>query len=156
MRNILVLAFALGSIAATAQQPAATAPVAVKGWDAVRALPSGATLDIKLRKGSANCVFGSADADTLTCQRGTSITVQRVDIRSIKIHHRGRSTLSGLAIGAGVGALVGAASSPPCNNFCIVGGRGFGAVVLGVPGAAIGALTGYLSDFTRSVVYRSK
>jgi hypothetical protein len=155
MRSLLVLAFAFGSIVAAAQQPANSSQAPAKGWDTVRALPPDASLDIKLRHGGQKCSFRSADADTLTCQHGTDLTLQRADVLQIKIHHRGRSTLAGLAIGAGGGALIGAAATPSCNNFCIVGGKGFGATVVGIAGGGVGAITGYFSDFTRSVVYKA-
>jgi hypothetical protein len=153
MRSLLVLVTCLGSIAALAQTN--TQPPAVKGWDAVRGLSTGTALDIKLRKGSQKCAFRSADADSLACQPGTDVTIQRVDILTIKVHHRGRSALSGLAIGAGGAAIGGfAVATGPCNNFCFVG-RGTVAAVFGVGGGAIGALTGYFTDFTRSVVYKA-
>jgi hypothetical protein len=156
MRTLVVLLIGFGSIFTAAQQPANSQPAPAKGWDAVRALSPGASLDIKLRHGGQKCDFRSADSDSLVCTHGTNLTLQRADILQIKIHHRGRSTLAGLAIGAGGGALIGAASTPSCNNFCIVGGKGFGAAVVGIAGGGVGAITGYFSDFTRSVVYKAK
>jgi len=59
---------------------------------------------------------------------------------------RKRSALIGTAIGAGAGAILGAAGSSSCgqgeNLFPC--GRGFGAAVGAVAGAAVGALTGAL------------
>ncbi|HEV2620004.1 MAG TPA: hypothetical protein VGU23_08730 [Acidobacteriaceae bacterium] len=153
MRKVLLSLFLASALCASAQQAAQPAG---KGWDAVRALHPGSSLDIKLRQGGQKCNFRSADADTLTCNHGTDITLQRADILQVKAHQRARSTLAGLAIGAGAGAGIGAAATTPCssNSFCF-GGRAGGALVYGVLGGAAGALTGYFSDFTHSTIYKA-
>jgi hypothetical protein len=159
MRSVLIAALALCSISLSAQQSASSQPQHAKGWDEVRLLRAGTGLDIKLRHGGQKCAFEAADDSTLTCKHGADLIVQKADILRIKVHHRGRSTLGGLAIGAGTGAIIGFASSSPCNDnsfsVCVLG-RGAVAGILGIAGGATGALTGYFTDFTRSVIYSAK
>ena len=69
--------------------------------------------------------------------------VARLSVR--KKGNRGRHALIGLVIGAGAGAVVGAASYSSCNGFCIINPSrgalaGAGAAVGGLLGAGVGAL----------------
>jgi hypothetical protein len=122
------------------------------GWSRVQQLKPGATLHIKTTTHtSIGCAFQSADDNSLTCTNKSSHTLQRTEIRSISMPHRGRSTLTGLAIGGGGGIITGAASIP---NGQIVG-KGTGAAVLGVGFGVIGAIIGFATDFTHSTIYRA-
>ncbi len=152
----LVLASALSAHAA--RQPAQ--PPAGSNWQHVQALPISASIYVKAKHSHSKCILKSADAVTLICTRGKEIVYQRVDIVNIKIPRHGRSTLAGLAIGAGVGAALGAATGgDPCKTtqgFCAdVASRGETAAFSGFLFAAIGAPIGYFTDFTRSTVYRA-
>ena len=81
-------------------------------------------------------------AATSSAWRGTKST----QVYELRRKSRKRSALIGTAIGAGAGAILGAAGSSSCgqgeNLFPC--GRGFGAAVGAVAGAAVGALTGAL------------
>jgi hypothetical protein len=149
--------------AAPAQQPSTPAgPPAGSNWQRVQALPIGASIQVQARKSHSNCKLKSVDADTLTCTHGKDLMFQRTDILAIKIPRRGRSTLIAAGIGAGAGAIVGAAttgcSTAAKNSFlgCFLTptrpqGAAIGAVLFGVIGAPIGALT----DFAKSTVYKA-
>jgi hypothetical protein len=157
MRTFLLALTLVPALSAPAQLPAqqpAPSPTP-SGWQRVQALPAGASINIKAKTSHASCKLKSVDADSLTCTHGKDLVFQRADIVNIKVPHRGRSTLVGLAVGAGVGAIAGKASAGgPCNNFCIIspgtvvaaGAVGFGAV---------GTIVGVLTDFTRSTVYKA-
>ena len=150
----------LAVLSAPAQQPAQ--PPAGSNWQHVQALPIGTSIQVQARKSHANCNLKSVDADTLTCTHRKDIVFQRADILAIKIPRRGRSTLIAAGIGAGAGAIVGAAttgcSTAAKNSFlgCFLTptrpqGAAIGAVLFGVIGAPIGALT----DFAKSTIYKA-
>ena len=156
----LLLAPALG---AAAQQPSkAVAPPEGSNWQHVEALPIGAKINVKARKSHSNCTLKSVDDDSLTCAQGKDIVFQRTDILNIEVPRRGRSTLIAMGIGAGAGAIVGAATSG-CSSAqqnsgwgCFLTptrpqGAAIGAVLFGVIGAPIG----YFTDFAHSTVYKA-
>ena len=163
MRTLLLsMALLLPALSAPTQQPAQqpAQPPAGSNWQHVQALPIGASIYVKAKHSHSKCILKSVDADTLTCTRGKEIVFQRSDIVNIKIPRHGRSTLAGLAIGAGVGAALGAATGgDPCKTtqgFCAdVASRGETAAFSGFLFAAIGAPIGYFTDFTRSTVYKA-
>jgi hypothetical protein len=146
----------LNSLPLSAQQ--AVSPPANSNWQRVQALPIGTSLHLNAGKRHQSCKISTVDADTLTCTSGKNPVYSRTEITSIKLTRRGRSTLAGLGIGAGVGFVVGAATAGPrCTQqqFCILDfGRGtvgsIGAIMLGFVGAPIG----YFTDFTRSTIYK--
>jgi hypothetical protein len=162
MRKLLATLLAFTTLSATAQQPAqqpVPPPLAGSNWQRVQALAAGTSINVKARASHASCKLKSVDADTLTCTHGKDLVFQRTDIVNIKVPHRGRSTLIGLAIGGGTGALIGVATgSSSCagQNFCInIFSRADLAAVGGVSLGAVGALVGGLTDFSRSTVYRA-
>jgi hypothetical protein len=142
----------LAALPAPAQRP--VQPPAGSNWQQVQALPIGASIKVAARHNEAKCTLKSVDADTLTCTHGKDIVFQRTDIVNIKVPHRGRSTLVGLAIGAGAGGIAGFASTGPCGNNCILG-RGTVATAGALGLGAVGAIVGVLTDFTRSTVYKA-
>jgi hypothetical protein len=159
MRTLLLSVALLPALAA-AQRPSRPQPPAGSDWQHVQALPAGASIIVKARKSHAGCKLKSVDADSVTCVHGKDLVFQRVDIVSIRIPHRGRSTLVGMALGAGVGALIGAATgSPSCKgqtSFCLdIVSRGDLAAIGAVGVGALGAIAGGATDFTRSTVYRA-
>lgn len=122
-----------------------------QGWAGVQALAPNTALHIKARTHNAHCRLQSADTDTLTCLTGAKAeTYQRSDILSIKVPHRTRSTIVGLAAGAGVGAIIGAAAGKTDGII----GRGAFAAILAIPLGLIGGLVGAATDFTSATVYR--
>jgi hypothetical protein len=141
---------------ALAQQPPAPSG---SNWSRIQALPSGTSLHLS-GKPHTTCIFASAEEDSITCTKSQKpITYPRAGITSVKLAHRGRSTLVGLGIGAGTGAIVGfaGASSGGSNsffgtNFLRGAATGVGAVI----GGAIGTPIGYFTDFTAgSTIYKA-
>lgn len=160
---LLTMALAI-TLAAPAQQGAVQPPRPAEGsnWQHVQALPAGTSIQVKASKSHANCKLKSVDADALTCTSRKDLVFQRTDILTIKIPRRGRSTLIAMGIGAGTGAIVGAATSgcstAEKNSFlgCFLTptrpqGAAIGAVLFGAIGAPIGALT----DFAKSTIYKA-
>jgi len=135
---------------ATAQQ---TTPNPGPSWSRLEGLPSGLGIAVKARQHSGNCNFKSATETELTCVvgNGAPVVYPRAEIKSVKLRHRGRSTLVGLAIGAGAGSAIGA----PLGHSGSFVGHGAAAVIIAVPGALIGTLIGATTDFTHSTVYRA-
>jgi uncharacterized protein YcfJ len=164
MIRCLLLSLALVSaIQASAQQSALPAPTAGSDWRQVEALPAGASINVKARTRHANCKLKSVNADTLTCNQPKEVVFQRTEILTIKIPRRGRSSLIATGIGAGAGAIVGAAitgcSAAQKDSYfgCFITptrpqGAAIGAVLFGVIGAPIG----YFSDFAKSTVYKAQ
>jgi hypothetical protein len=158
MRKLLATLLALTTISAAqqaAQSPVAS-PLANTSWQKVQALPAGTSIKVRARAGNTSCTLKRVDAGALTCTHGKDkdIVFQQLDILSIKVPHRGRSALVGLGIGAGTGAIIGAAAIPSCSGICIVS-RSDGAAVVGVFGALVGAIVGVTSDFTHATVYKA-
>lgn len=159
MRKLLTLGMFITTLAG-AQQPAVSSAPAGSNWQHVQALPAGANIHVKAQHSSATCKLKSVDADSLTCTKSKDLTFTRAEIRSIQIPRRGRSALTGLAIGGGAGAItgyaVGGSGCKSSQGFCldIVDGKTLapiGAVVFGAIGAGIGAGT----DFAHSTIYKA-
>ncbi len=144
--------FALAAFA-SAQEPKPHA-----SWQAVLNLPPGLKVNVKARSQHIHCYFISANEAALTCSQakaGAPIVIDRGNILTIKVAHRGRSAL----IGAGVcgGGLAIAAFAATSNlgetffgpNFLRGEATGLGALAGGVIGGGIGALT----DFSKSTIY---
>ena len=162
MRTMFLVLALVPALSASTQQPAqqpSPAPPAGSDWQHVQALPAGASIIVKARKSHAGCKLKSVDADSVTCTHGKDLVFQRVDIVSIRIPHRGRSTLIGLAVGGGIGAVIGVATGDSgCSGkaFCFnIIGRGTAAAIGGVSLGAVGTLIGGLTDFSRSTVYKA-
>lgn len=160
MRSLLLVLALMPTLSTSAQQPAPTSPPAGSNWQHVQVLPVGQSINVSARTSHASCKLKSVDADTLTCTHGKDLVFQRTDIVNIKFPHRGRSTLVGLAIGGGTGAIIGAAAgSPGCSSaqtFCLnIISRGDLAAIGAVGFGAVGALVGVLTDFSRSTVYKA-
>ncbi len=140
---------------ATASQPAASSG-SLTGWARVQALAPNTSLHISARTHSTHCRLQSTDADTLTCLTNAKPeTYQRADIKSIKIPHRTRSTIVGLAAGAGLGAIIGAASTGSGTGSFNIVSRGEVVAIFAIPLGLIGAIVGTLTDLTSSTVYRA-
>ena len=106
----------------------------------------------------ASCSFLRADAESITCgHQSHERTYPRAGIRSIKLAHRTRSTLVGLGIGAGTGAIIGFAVGTKQNDF--FGNNAFRGGITGVfaaIGGVAGTSVGYLTDFTAgSAIYKA-
>ena len=160
MRTLLLsMALLLPALSAPTQQPAQqpVQPPAGSNWQHVQALPVGTSIHVNAKTRHMLCNLASVDPDALTCDHGKNAVFQRTEITSIKLGHRGRSTLVGLAIGGGVGAVIGFGASTNNNNgfFGPNFMRGAVTAVFGVGGGIIGGLTGGTTDFTHSTVYKA-
>jgi hypothetical protein len=130
-------------------------------WRAVKELPPGTTISVKSGHFFGHdplCLFVRATDDRLVCQvllHGPSriflpseAVYSRKKILDVRIEHSEDSNvLAGAAIGGGVGAGLGAATFST--------GRGAGALLFGLGGAAIGGLVGRdFPVFHGKVIYR--
>ena len=130
----------------------ATSAPAPTGWARVQALSPGEHVHITTGQGTLWCSFESADAQSIRCRHGKQTeTRTQAEVRRISVSHRGRSMLIGAAIGAGGGAVAGAAVA---RNGQIIG-RGGLAAILGIPLGSLGGAVGAATDFTHQVVYRA-
>jgi hypothetical protein len=122
-------------------------------WSRLEGLPSGVGIHVKALHQTTNCSFKSATETELTCVNGSGVpqVFKRDDLKRVQLRHRGRSTLVGMAIGAGGGAAIGA----PLGQSGSFVGHGAAAVIIAVPGTIIGGIVGALTDFTRSTIYRA-
>jgi hypothetical protein len=118
-------------------------------WAAITTVRSGEKLIIELKTGKElKGKFGSASETAVTLVRGKNTEdINRSDIRKVYRENgvsATKSTLIGTAIGGGSGAVLGAAAGGchPGDIFCTT--RGETAAILGVLGAGIGAITGFV------------
>jgi hypothetical protein len=119
-------------------------------WQRVKMLPLHTKVHIDSDKMKRTCSVDSVADDSLSCSSGSSVSsFPRSEIKSIKGVRRMRSALGGAAIGAGVGFIVGVATSQGQSKdaFIYIAPAAVGgvcAVIGAVPGAAIGAPTDFL------------
>lgn len=147
---LLFAAFAVSGVFVSSAQSAAQklpdAPAA-SGWQQVQALPAGTEVYLWANAAHVRCDVVNVSADSFTCN---GLVLQRTKVETIKRPRRLVSTLAGAGIGAAVGIAIGAAvyrrGNPGTRGQTAAGGA-----VLFTP---VGALVGYLTDFTRATVYR--
>ena len=161
MRDLLLLLLSTGCLASAQEiqgSPAAAAAPAGALWSRVEALPPGTALHLNGQP-HTSCRLRRADPESITCAKGHSdVTYPRAGIRSVKLAHRTRSTVVGLGIGAGVGAITGFAIGT--NGGDSFFGKnafrgGITAAFAGI-GAVGGVPVGYFSDFTAgSAIYKA-
>jgi len=99
MRNLLLatVLLATGASAQTTAAPAAN--TTDPGWLKVETLELGKRLHVNTKTHThIDCLFGKADAESLTCG---GVVFQKDQIQSIKPSHRTRSTFVGLGVGYG-------------------------------------------------------
>jgi hypothetical protein len=143
----------------------ATPATTVRGsWDRLKAIPPGDEVAVTLRNGKtlkgrlinvSDTVLTLAQGKKTTdLTRGDTLKVYRVVRKSTT-----RSTMIGLAIGAGAGALIGGASIAALSEgsedpgLWVIASLFFGAI-----GAGVGALTGYLfgSRKQQELIYETR
>ena len=118
-------------------------------WATVATVPSGQKLVIELKTGEKlKGKFGSASETGMTLVRGKNTEdIKRSDIRRVYRENgvsATKSTLIGTAIGGGTGAVLGAATGGCDSGGIICFTRGETALGLGIFGAGIGAITGFV------------
>jgi hypothetical protein len=139
----LTLLFAAPA-AGLAQPPA-------QDWDGIEALKPGASIRITLPKQKILCAFDSADDDGLVCHRrqagvDRSISLPRSEIKLIRARNATGSvvagTLIGVAVGAGIGAVVDSSIKNPNTTNNAKFTRGLSPI-----GGLLGALFGIATEF---------
>ncbi len=145
MKNLYIvslLLLGLGSMAAAQSN----------NWDVVRGIPAGTTIKVTLKHKPTlgHCILQDVTDEGLACYSRTigDREFAREDIRAVYVGHNGK--LAGLAIGAGIGAVNGAANNP--NGLSRGGNALVGALLVGGIGMALGAALG---PFFGDAVYRS-
>jgi hypothetical protein len=118
--------------------------MAQTGWDRLQSIPPGRTIRVHTAKNRLEGAFVSASSDAVNLKLGdgqqisiSQSDVSRVDAKSSS--HRGRNTLIGTAIGAGIGIAFYASYGQILRN---EGAKGTEAIMM-IPtasGAGIGAL----------------
>ena len=147
MRNMLSLICVLGisfvSVAQTGQS----------SWTNLSGLKVGQKIQVvesSSKKESGTFLAVSDSAISFKVGAGEK-SVQRPDVRSVKLltQRRLRNTLIGLGVGAGAGAAIGAGATPSGSFF----GKGIAAAVIGVFGGVCGTAVGALWP-THNMVYK--
>ena len=129
-------------------------------WHRVEQLSPHTRIKISVDHKHANCFVDSVTDETLICSHtskggGDTIAFPRTEVREIKLANKRKSTLGGLALGAGIGAGAGAGifeginkSQNPDGSFVTAPeALGVGAAIGGVIGMGIGAGVGRSTDW---------
>jgi hypothetical protein len=138
----LAILFALLAATAAAQQN-------LTDWSTVKALATGA--DVRVTTSSRTVrgkILRTTDESLVLASGKSQEMFPQQDVKRILLRgdsHRGRNSLIGLASGAALGAIIGAAAHQDCTGWCIFNtSRGAdaagGAIGLGGIGAIVGAL----------------
>jgi len=149
MRMRIVASCVIAGMLALPMDGLAQSTSTTNNWAAVTTVPSGQKLIVELKTGKKiKGKFGSASETAVTLARGKNAEdIKRSDIRKVYSENgvsATKSTVIGTAIGGGTGAVLGAAiGGCDPNAFCTIG-RGGSAALLGVLGAGIGAITGFV------------
>jgi hypothetical protein len=148
--------YAQNGIASPAPSPSHTI---ADSWNNLSVVAPHTHIHVAADHGGKTCYFISVDDQNLTCghhdgsEKGRHV-FPRAEVKSVKLTRYGVSTVSGLAIGTGVGAAIGVATNrPDPNDFLNFSGiaRAACAVVGGLGGTAVGAST---DMFRGPTVYR--
>lgn len=146
---VIALLVSVASTAALAQQSGTS-------WIAIAPAKGKSILVVRNDGKSHSGKLEQVSGDTLTVtNQQQSILIRRDDIRHVYSQtgrSRKRGALWGLAIGAGGGAVIGAASTHSCTNCIISISRGEGAAIGAAAGAAVGTLVGTLVGGKRKQV----
>ncbi len=147
MRNMLSLVCVLGISCASFAQTGQSS------WANLSGLKVGQKIQVvetSSKKDSGTFLAVSDSAISFKDAAGEK-SVQRPDVRSVKLltERRLRNTLIGLGVGAGAGAAIGAGATRSGDFF----GKGVAAAVLGVTGGVCGTVVGVLLP-THETVYR--
>jgi hypothetical protein len=128
-------------------------------WNNLSAIAPHTHIHVAADHGGTTCYFIAVDDQNLTCghkngsDKGRHVFV-RGDVKSVKLTRYGVSTLGGLGIGAGVGAIIGVATirSDPSSFIDLSGAARAAATVVGGIGGA--AICGPTDIFRGPTIYR--
>ena len=116
-------------------------------------------MHVSADKLSRTCSLVSVDDNELVCTKGRVVastarySFPRLEVKSVKLTRYAASTLGGLGIGAGAGAVIGFATFHGGDNFLNLDGVARASTV--VAGALLGALVAGPTDLFRGpTVYR--
>ena len=123
-------------------------------WQRVQALPPGTGVLLKTTNRQLRCKIQAVDAESITCVPGGKAMFQRTEVTSVKMSHRGRSSVIAAGIGAGAVSILGAVGTDRCTSFCLGPSRGEVALAGALGGAIIGAPIGYFANFGKSTIYK--
>jgi len=129
------------------------------GWETVQALAPHTRVQVRTDNLKSDCHVMAVTEEKLTCSEAS---FARAEIKSIKRIEKTKSTLGGLALGAGIGAGAGAGIGSAVNAgdsgfFVHVSpekATGVGAAVGTVIGAGIGALVGHATNLFTATIYK--
>lgn len=160
---LLVGAIAVSALPSPAQNTlSSSAPspshAIADSWHNLSAIAPHTHIHVAADHGGSTCYFIAVDDQSLTCghhnasDKGRHV-FSRADIKSVKLTRYGISSLGGAGIGAGTGAIIGAATSRGTSDFINMNGlyRASCAVVGAFGGVAVGATT---DMFRGPTVYR--
>jgi hypothetical protein len=132
----------------SAMSPAAFAQQRATSWDVVEHARGKSIVVVHKDNRSQTGKLEQVSEDSLTLnEQERRIVIRRDDIRQVYARtgrSRKRGALLGLTIGAGSGAILGTASTQPCDACIISFSRGEGAAVGATAGAAVGSIIGVL------------
>ena len=162
--RLLVAAIAVSAVPASAQNalasPAPTpSPAIADTWHNLSAIAPHAHIHVAADHGRSTCYFIAVDDQNLTCgrkdgsEKGRHV-FPRAEVKSVKLTRFAVSTIGGLGIGSGVGAVIGFAtihSHPDAFLDFSGAARAICVVVGGLGGTAVGAST---DMFRGPTVYR--
>lgn len=158
-----VLTIGLALVFLAAQSPTALArsqtTPAAGAWDAVRALPAGTRLEVRLKSGQTikGKLDSVSDAGLVLARGGGATSINREDVRRV-YRSDGKSSAKPALIGAGVGAAIGVGGAAASATSDDSEGMNAGAALLPLVGAAAGALIGlaFSRQQKRSLIYESQ
>jgi hypothetical protein len=147
MRNLLLFVWVLALPCVSSAQSNQSS------WENLNTLRPGQKIEVvetNLKKDTGTFAAVSDDAIRIN-ESGAEQSIPRGSVMRVTLRqnkHRLRNTLIGAAIGAGAGAVLGAATDHPCSSsqpFCVDvigrgGAAGIGAALGLIPGAVVGAI----------------
>ena len=144
---------------APAAVPAIAASSTSTGWAAVQGLSPHTRVQVRTDKHKSDCHVAAVTEDKLTCDEAS---FSRAEIKSIRRVDKSKSTLGGLALGAGIGAGAGVGIGSAINagdkgSLAHVSGAksaGVGAAVGCILGAGIGAIVGHSANMFTATIYK--
>lgn len=153
--RVLALLF----LAAVTPQASPQSQPASSGWQRVQALAPQTTVHLRTDRAKITCAVTAVSDTDLHCSNSV---FARAEIKSIKLPQRGKSSIAGMLLGAGVGAGAGAGIGSAINAadtssiLHVSGGKsaGVGAGVGAILGLGVGALVGHSSDFLATTIYK--
>jgi len=139
------------SVPGLAQAPVVPSASGLASWDHLKVLPAHVQMHVSTDTGGSKCYLIAVDDEKLVCGRKNGSpkgekVFPRAIVKNVKLTRYGLSTLGGLGIGLGTGAIVGVAvfRSTPNDFFGNFGqdiGRTFSVVLGGVAGLVVGGTT---------------